>query len=64
MLYSKTATVLGVLLTCGLLVSACQEDEQGRILRFEKGKYLGKPDTAITETTRRDLRQRALNQVN
>ncbi len=42
-----------------LLLGACDESEQGRILRHEKGTYLGKPDTPLTDEQVEKLRQRA-----
>lgn len=46
-------------LAAGLLLSACDEAEQGRILRYEKGTYLGKPDQELSEEDREELMQRA-----
>ena len=46
----------GAALVLGL--AACDEDEQGRILRYEKGTYLGPTDTEISEETREALRAR------
>ena len=34
------------------------EAEQGRILQYEKGTYLGKPDRPLTEAEQEALRQR------
>ena len=47
------------LLVVVLALPGCRESEQGRVLLFEKGSYLGKPDTAISEEARRALRQRS-----
>ncbi len=47
------------LLVVALALPGCRESEQGRVLLFEKGSYLGKPDTAISEEARRALRQRS-----
>ena len=47
----------GAALLLGL--AACDEAEQGRILRYEKGVYLGPTDTQISEETREALRARA-----
>jgi len=30
-----------------LLLSACRAEEQGRVLRYQKGAYLGKADSAL-----------------
>ncbi len=42
-----------------LLLGACDETEQERILRYEKGTYLGTPDTPLTDDQVQKLRQRA-----
>lgn len=46
----------GAALVFGL--AACDEAEQGRVLRYEKGNYLGQPDSEIPEETRNALRAR------
>ena len=43
----------------GVLVAACDEAEQGRALRYEKGTYLGPPDSALSPEQVNELRQRA-----
>jgi hypothetical protein len=50
---------LSVALAASLLVSACDEAEQGRVLRYEKGTYLGQKDPALSNRERNDLRARA-----
>ena len=45
-----------------LALSACDEAEQGRILRYEKGTYLGQADTGLTDEERDQLRARAKRQ--
>ncbi len=47
------------LLVVSLALPGCRESEQGRVLLFEKGSYLGKPDTPISTEARRALRQRS-----
>ena len=42
-----------------LALVGCDESEQGRILRYEKGVYLGKPDSGLSEQQVDELRQRA-----
>jgi len=54
---SSTVTVL-LLLVVGLGLAGCREEEQGRILLYEKGTYLGRPDTPLTAETVRALRDR------
>ena len=45
-----------------LTLSACDESEQGRILRYEKGTYLGQSDSTLSDTQRDELRARAMMQ--
>lgn len=45
-----------------LAVAGCREEEQGRILQFEKGTYLGRPDTPIDDATRGALQDRTRGQ--
>jgi hypothetical protein len=40
-------------------LAACDEAEQGRILHYEKGTYLGQPDNDLTNQQRDELRARA-----
>ncbi len=47
----------------GLMVAACDQDEQGRILTYEKGVYLGQPDTQLSDQQVDQLRQRAAQQA-
>ncbi len=48
--------VLGCVVAAGVLLGACRENEQDRVLLYQKGKYLGKPDTAVSEGALRALR--------
>ena len=58
------ARAAAALAVAGLLLSACwEEDEQGRVLRYQKGTYLGAPDTELTEEQREELRARARGQA-
>ncbi len=41
-----------------LFLAACDEAEQGRILRYEEGVYLGKADQSLTTQQRAELRAR------
>jgi hypothetical protein len=43
-------------------LSGCEEEEQNRILMFEKGTYLGEPDRPMGDTSAEELRQRAKHQ--
>ena len=55
----KTSAVCTAVFAAGLLLGACDEAEQGRILRYEKGSYLGQPDTELTDGQLSELRHRA-----
>ena len=59
---SRALTLVAVFGT-SLTLAACDENEQGRILRYEKGTYLGQPDTALTEDQLSELRSRAKRQA-
>ena len=37
------------ILISALLLSSCKESEQGRILNYKKGVYLGKKDNTLTK---------------
>ena len=59
----KIAMTLGCLLAATLLlISACREEEQGRVLWHEKGVYMGTPHSVIPDGTLVDLRHRAAKQ--
>ena len=52
-----------ILLACGVIVmslalQACLEDEQGQVLLYEKGIYLGKVDHNLTDAQKEALRYR------
>jgi len=47
----------------GLAIAACDQDEQGRVLTYEKGTYLGDADTPLSEEQVNELRQRAAQQA-
>lgn len=50
--------VLSLVFGAGLLLSACDEAEQGRILRYEKGTYLGQKDQELSDRQQDELRAR------
>ena len=56
------ALTLAPLFAVAVLLSACDEDEQGRVLRYEKGTYLGPQDQELDQETLDALRQRARRQ--
>ncbi|MCH8090881.1 MAG: hypothetical protein IIC57_00865 [Proteobacteria bacterium] len=51
----KLIITLACLVAVGASLGACREDEQGRVLLYDKGVYLGKPDTPVSKQTRRAL---------
>lgn len=57
--------LIPVLAGAGLVLAlgACDESEQGRILLYEKGTYLGPSDSELSDAQREELRQRALRQA-
>ena len=46
----------------GLVLGACDEAEQDRVLMYQKGEYMGASDTALSEDTLQALRQRTAQQ--
>ena len=56
---TSSVIVAGSLIAAGLVLGACREQEQDRVLLYEKGTYLGQLDTALSEETRVALRQRS-----
>ncbi len=43
----RVVAVVGAVLASALLLAACRAEEQGRVLRYQKGAYLGKTDSAL-----------------
>ena len=42
--------ILLILFTIGtVLMSSCRQEEQNRVLNYEKGVYLGKKDTSLSD---------------
>lgn len=54
-------TVFALALVAAAL-AACRQQEQGRVLMYEKGTYLGKHEPALGADTRAALDRRALRQ--
>lgn len=54
----KALTMAGVLLASAVLLVACKAEEQGRVLLYKKGVYLGKADKPLTEEQLGKLRAR------
>jgi hypothetical protein len=55
----RTLLALATVLVAGLFLSACDEAEQGRVLRYEKGTYLGPKDQVLSSEQQADLRARS-----
>jgi hypothetical protein len=49
---------LAPVLAAAIGLTACDEAEQGRILHYKKGTYLGKKDQTLSQAKRDELRQR------
>ncbi len=50
--------MLATVFAAGLVLSACDEAEQDRILRYEKGTYLGPTDQVLSNAQQAELRAR------
>ena len=57
---NKTFIVISIFLT-SLVLSSCQE-EQGRILNYKKGVYLGKKDNTLTKEQVNNLKMHTSRQ--
>ncbi len=53
------ATAVAASVVLSFFLSACDPNEQDRVLRYEKGTYLGEPDTPLSADARNELRARA-----
>ena len=49
---------LSLAFAASLSLAACDEAEQGRILEYEKGTYLGPKDQMLTSNQQAELRAR------
>ncbi|MEE8445494.1 MAG: hypothetical protein V3S44_09105 [Alphaproteobacteria bacterium] len=58
----RTMLLVGGVVAASLALGACRENEQGRPLSYDKGKYAGKPDTEISAAARRGIRDRVRHQ--
>jgi hypothetical protein len=54
--------VMALIAGLGVSLTACDGAEQGRVLRYEKGTYLGQKDTKLSSETESMLRARAAMQ--
>ena len=55
-------TLIILFTTSTLLMSSCRQEEQNRILNYEKGVYLGKKDEPLTEKQITKLRMHTSRQ--
>lgn len=55
----RTLLVFATVLVAGLVLSACDEAEQGRSLRYQKGTYQGPADQALSVEQQAALRARS-----
>lgn len=58
----RKLSLLAAVAALGLALSGCDPEEQGRILQYEKGTYLGKSDEALSPEARDALRSRVSRQ--
>ena len=58
-MFRKNSAVYLTFVVTTVLLGACDESEQGRVLRYEKGTYLGQADTPLSEEKLDELRRRA-----
>ena len=58
----KSIGLLGCALVAALTLGACREEEQDRVLRFDKGEYAGRPDQPLTAEAREALKERMRHQ--
>ncbi len=56
------AAVACCLLAAALALAGCREGEQGRVMRYQKGAYLGPTEAPLTQEARDALRLRARQQ--
>ncbi|NQU69783.1 MAG: hypothetical protein HQ514_04500 [Rhodospirillales bacterium] len=58
---------IGLTVACAVALTivlvGCREEEQNRVLMFDKGSYAGKPDTPLSAATRLALRERIGHQI-
>jgi hypothetical protein len=50
------------LIAVGFAMTGCDEAEQGRVLMYEKGTYLGPKDQPLSDEQKAELRARTLQQ--
>ncbi|MDP6175106.1 MAG: hypothetical protein QGF09_13150 [Rhodospirillales bacterium] len=55
----RCAVLIGCAAALAVTLGACRPEEQGRILSYQKGVYLGKADSPLTAKARSAARDRA-----
>jgi hypothetical protein len=58
----RTILLVGGVVAASLALGACRENEQGRPLKYDKGRYSGKPDTELSAAARRGIHDRVRHQ--
>ncbi len=58
----KIVLTISAVVGVAVVGAACDSSEQGRPLNYNKGVYMGKPHTPLSEETLRALRARAAYQ--
>jgi hypothetical protein len=58
----RAALLLVAMAGAMLVLQACREHEQDRVLFHEPGVYKGEPDPSLSQSQVQDLRQRAQRQ--
>jgi len=58
MMAGRVAASVSAVLVSALLLAACRAEEQGRILQYEKGQYLGQADSKLSGDQVRTLSAR------
>jgi len=58
----RRAALVACIAIAATALGGCREEEQGRVLSFQKGSYLGEPDQNLSAEQVEALRQRAAQQ--
>jgi len=61
---ARIFTVFGAIAVSAVVLAGCRAEEQGRIIQYKPGVYLGKKDTQLSSAQVRDLRLRSAYQGN
>lgn len=59
---NKVFLIISILIS-SLLLSSCKESEQGRILNYKKGVYLGKKDNTLSKDQVYNLKMHTSRQL-